>query len=228
MKLNRSLSLTLLLTIFASAACSKEAAPPSSSSSSALTANNAIENIAPLRPFDRQALTVSGMITLNEFIRSDVRSRLDDEPTGDVEPGYEAAPDTSTSETQAQTESGEAREAEPAQEIGEETSATAPSDAKFRWATKAFGDAVKGKSTNTGVIVLYADENYLDIHRLMAFIEEGRSRIASRSDIPTDRFQVVYGGYRAVPQVELWVLPAGAAMPQLKTDDRSKASEPEN
>ena len=78
------------------------------------------------------------------------------------------------------------------------------------------------------MIVLYADENYYDINSLMAFVEDGRSRIAKRSGIESDRIQVVFGGYRGVPQVELWLVPDGGPMPEFRTDDRSKTSGPEN
>ena len=97
---------------------------------------------------------------------------------------------------------------------------------KYSWAKKAFGDAVKANPTNTGVIVLYADENYYDAERLTRYVEEGRDRIAESSAIPGDRIQVVFGGYRAVPQVEIWVVPQGGPMPEFKTDDRSKPAEP--
>jgi hypothetical protein len=38
----------------------------------------------------------------------------------------------------------------------------------------------------------------------------------------------VFGGYRGAPQVEYWIVAHGAAMPEFKTEDRTKASEPEN
>jgi hypothetical protein len=34
---------------------------------------------------------------------------------------------------------------------------------KFAWARQAYGDAVKASPTNTGVIVVYADDNYFDM-----------------------------------------------------------------
>ena len=62
----------------------------------------------------------------------------------------------------------------------------------------------------------------------MAFMEHGRDRIAEESGIPGDRLQVVFGGYRGVPQVELWLVPDGAAMPEFKPDDRSKTDDLQN
>ena len=77
------------------------------------------------------------------------------------------------------------------------------------------------------MIVLYADENFYDINSLMRFIEEGKARIVQESQIPANRVLVMFGGYRGLPQVEYWLVPYGAPMPELKTEDRAKASEPE-
>ena len=229
MKLFRSLSPILLLSLLTSVSCSKETVKPSSSTG-ALTANSAIESLVP-RPFDREALAVSGMHSLNEFIRSDVRGRLDEESTGDTQGIYEAPSDASTASTdEAGSDGKETPVEEPQQqELNEDTSTTAVSrEAKFHWVKKSFGDAVKANPGNSGVIVLYADENLYDIHALMRFVEEGRSRIAAKSELGEDRFAVVYGGYRAVAQVETWVIPPGGTMPAFKPDDRAKSSEPEN
>jgi hypothetical protein len=96
---------------------------------------------------------------------------------------------------------------------------------KFSWAKKAFGDALNASATNNGVIVLYADENYYDVERLTGFVEDGRNRIAEMSGIGGERIQVVFGGYRSAPQIELWVVPQGSPMPEFKTEDRSKPGE---
>jgi hypothetical protein len=166
---------------------------------------------------------------MNEFIRPDVRSRMDEEPVGDSDGEYDPSTlETVTSGDEVQADSGEAQSETVEPDAGpvEESDPTRTNSdtMKFAWARKSFGDAVKATPTSNGVIVLYADENVYDINSLIAFVEDGRNRIAERSDIGSDRIQVVFGGYRGAPQVELWVMPDGS-LPELKQDDRSK---PEN
>ncbi len=232
MKLHKSFSLTLLLTVLVSASCSRASVKPSSSSSAgALTANSALENLTS-RPFERHMLNSAGFPTMNEFIRVDVRSRIDEEPVGDSDGGYDPSTvETGTPAEESQAEvPGESQpeESQQALPVGEDSDSGAPSKSmKFGWAKKSFGDAIRANPTASGVIVVYADENYYDINNLMRFIEEGRELIAKKAVIGGERVQVVFGGYRGVPQIELWVVSDGG-MPELKPDDRSKASEPEN
>ena len=234
MKLYRSFLVVIVVSTLFSASCGKASVQPSSSSAGAITANSAFNNLA-MRPFGRHTLNAAGANYLNEFIRPEVRARLDEEPVGDADGSYDPS-------TMDQGTSPEVPQAEPAAEgQNEETpeQRAAGSDEsypagsrldtlKFSWAKKVFGDAVKASPTNNGAVVLYADENYYDVERLMGFVEEGRNRIAETSGIQGDRIQVVFGGYRAVPQVELWVVPQGSPMPEFKTDDRSKPTGPEN
>lgn len=234
MRLFRSVTVVIILSTFFSAACGKSETPSSSSSAGALTANSAFNNMAPKR-FARHGLNSGGAGYLNEFVRPEVRNRLDEEPTGDTDGSFDpGAADQSAPSDQSQPETageGQNEEAEAQQQSGAEdlpTGAARLDTLKYSWATKAFGDAVKSAPTNNGVIVLYADENYYDVERLMDFVEGGRNRIAEMSALGGERIQVVFGGYRALPQVELWVLPQGSPMPEFKTDDRGKSPEPED
>jgi hypothetical protein len=233
MKLFKSFAFLISVSTLFSASCSKATAPNSSSSAGALTANSSLN--AAARPFSRLNLNASGAAYLNEFIRPEVRARLDEEPTGNADDSY----DPSTAEAGVPADQPDARSAE--ESLGEKTSEPRHTESeegypgsprldtvKYSWARKAFGDAVKAAPTNNGVIVLYADENYYDVERLMGFVEEGRNRIADASAIPGDRIQVVFGGYRSAPQLELWVVPQGSPMPEFKAEDRSKASQAED
>ena len=230
MILSKSLALTLLLAVSATTSCSKETVQPSSSSAGALTANSAINNM-PARPFEKHVFSPGGFHFMNEFIRPDVRSRMDEEPVGDSDGGYDPAasgPPSGEESTQGESVENQPEENQPAVSTDESQPGEGRSDAmKFAWAKKSFGDAVKANPTANGVIVLYADENYYDINSLMAFVEDGRNRIAERSAIGGERIQIVFGGYRGIPQVELWVMPDGS-MPELKPDDRSRSTEPEH
>jgi len=235
MRLLRSITVVIILSTFFSVACGKSSVETSSSSSAgALTANSAFNNMAAKR-FARHGLNSGGAGYLNEFVRPEVRGRLDEEPAGDTDGGYDpgAVSDASGSSEQSQPEAaGEGQNEEPREQ--QSTAEDLPTGAarldtlKYSWATKGFGDAVKANPTTNGVIVLYADENHYDIERLMGFVEGGRNRVAEMSTIGGERIQVVFGGYRSLPQVELWVVPQGSPMPEFKADDRSKPSEPEN
>ena len=230
MNLYRPLTLTLLLATFVSTSCSKNTPPPTSSSSAgALTANTSL-NLAA-RPFAKHQLNTPGFHYMNEFIRPDVRARMDEEPVGDADSSYDPATVEPVAPSDEPAAEPESRNEEPEQEnrgTDENPAGISLESAKFTWAKKSFGDAVKASPTSHGVIVLYADENYFDTERLMAYIQEGRDRIAEASGAPGDRIQVVYGGYRSLPQVEMWVIREGETMPEFKPDDRSKPSQPEN
>jgi hypothetical protein len=232
MKLYRSFAAIIFLSTVFSASCSK-ATPPASSTAGSLTANSAINSLAA-RPFSRQTLNAAGGNYLNQFILPEVRARLDEEPVGDADSGFDPStidPATSsdqvgTSESSAEPQNEDAQQPAPAESEEGYPAGSRLDTLKYAWAKKAFGEAVKASPTNSGVIVLYADENYYDAEKLTRFVEEGRDRIAESAAIPGDRIQVVFGGYRAIPQVELWVVPQGGPMPEFKTDDRSKPAEP--
>jgi len=176
-------------------------------------------------------LGVNGLQSMNEFIRPDIRSRLDEEPTGDTDGGFDPSTvDTSSSsseEPQAETAETRAEEHPPQHNPVSEDQNAAEGQAarKFLWAKKSFGDAINAQPTNVGVVVLYADENYFDVNGLMSYVEDGRNLIAKKSGIESNRIQVVFGGYRASAQVELWVIPEGGAMPEFKTETRPKAED---
>ena len=230
MNLSRSITLTLLVAVLSSTSCSKDATPPASSSAGALTANAAL-NLAP-RPFAKHQLNTSGFHFLNEFVRPEVRSRMDEEPVGDTDGSFDpgAAETANSGEQPAPEVAGE----EPAPETQDPPVVDEDSNPagirldtmKFVWAKQSFGDAVKAAPGSHGVIVLYADENYYDIERLVAYIEEGRDRIAEASGVGNEQLQVVFGGYRSMPQVELWVIRQGESLPEFKPDDRSRQNEP--
>jgi hypothetical protein len=234
MRSSKLFATVLFLSTLFSVSCGKTIAPPVSSSAGALTADSSL-NSAPLRPFGRHNLSGGGSSYLNDFIRPDVRARLDEEPGGDADGGYDPSTvDPATSSEQISTESGGENQSDDTPKAGtdenDETSLSAPrmDTLKYSWAKKSFGEAIKTAPTNNGVIVLYADENYYDVERLMGLAEEGRNRISESSAVSGDRIQVVFGGYRAIPQVELWVVPRGGPMPEFKAEERPRLTQPEN
>jgi hypothetical protein len=221
----------LFVSIPFSIACSS--VPPASSSAGALTANSAINIPAP-RPFEKHNLIAGGSHYLNQFIRPEIRAKLDEESTGDADSSYDpstldlGAPSDQTQPEPADEEQGDSGGQQQSGESDESFQDGSRLDTlKFAWAKKSFGEAIKANPSNSGVIVVYADDNYFEVDRLMGYVEEGRDKIAATSEIGGEKIQVVFGGYRAVPQVEMWIVPQGGAIPELKAEDRSKAGEPE-
>ena len=232
MKLFRASSVIILFSTLFSASCGK-GTPPGSSSAGALTADSTFSRPAA-RPFGRHTLNVSGSNHLVEFMRPEARAKLDGEPIGDGDGSYDpsAAGSVMSGENETETPGDSSTESSEQNATGEHdggySSSSRLDTLRYSWARKGFGDAVKSQPTNNGVIVLYADENTYDVQRLMGFVEGGRNQIAELSGLGSERIQVVYGGYRSMPQVELWVIPEGGPMPEFKPDSRSESSGSEN
>ena len=232
MNLFRASSVIILFSTLFSASCGKST-PPGSSSAGALTADSALINSAA-RPFGRHTLNATGSGSLVEFMRPEVRARLGEEPVGDGDGSYDpsASGDVMSSETETRSPSESSAETGDQAVPGEHDEGYASSSRldtlKYSWARKGFGDAVKSQPTNNGVIILYADDNTYDIQRLIGFVEGGRNQVAELSGLGNERIQVVFGGYRAMPQVELWVIPDGGQMPEFKPDSRSESLKSEN
>jgi hypothetical protein len=195
--------------MFTTAACSKSAPKPSA----ALSANTG-ENQPPAgtRILARENLTAARSNALADFIIPEVRMRLDEEPGSqdEVSVGGGALEESGELVDTSETAAGEDSAINP-EEI---------ESMKFSWAKRKFGEALKKDETVNGVFILYADENYYDVGRLLRFIEEGRERIAANSEVDPARIQVVYGGYRGLAQVEFWVVAQGERMPDPKPEER--------
>lgn len=208
-------SLAIIITNIAGLAACTQKTPQNSSTSGALRSNSAAPTT---RMFERRGLDVAGFHHLNEFIRGEVRERLDAEPVGESDV---YVPPTGTTAESVDTEAQEPfNEENPATQIEIDK-------AKFQWAKKKFGDALAADPTATGIIILYADENYYDIGRLNSFVDEGRGSIAAESGIDPGRIQLMFGGYRGMAQVEMWIVPSGEQFPELKPENRNIEPEKE-
>ncbi|MEP6787872.1 MAG: hypothetical protein ABJB40_05540 [Acidobacteriota bacterium] len=106
-------------------------------------------------------------------------------------------------------------------ESAEDDSTPAEKEAlRYSWANERFGGEIAKRKNATGVIILYADDEYYDNNRLRNFVEQGRIRIANEAKIKVSRLQVVFGGYRSIPVVEFWIVPANAEMPTAMPETR--------
>lgn len=211
MMLRITLAIIAFTLMFTSAACSKTAPNPSAAEAS-LSGKTGEDVPARSRLLQRENLTAARSNALADFIIPEVRLRLDEEPGSQDEAPSLGAP---------QEESGEYVDA--SETAAGEDSVINPGElesVKFSWAKKKFGAALKKDETVNGVFILYADENFYEVGRLIRFIEEGRDRIAADSEIDPGRIQVVFGGYRGLPQVEFWVVAQGENLPDPKPEER--------
>lgn len=209
-------SLVIIIITFAGLSACTRSSTPNPSTTGAVRSNSAAPTT---RMFERRALDVAGFRHLSEFIRPEVRERLDVEPTGESD--IYAPPTTGQSDESDEPGIQEPfNEDNPAQQLELDK-------AKFQWARKKFGDALAADPTATGIIILYADENYYDIGRLNAFVDEGRGKIAAASGIDPGRIQLMFGGYRGMAQVEMWIVPSGEQFPELKPESRDVPADKE-
>lgn len=211
MLLRLSLAIITFTLMFTSAACSKSAPKPAASEAT-LSAKGGEDASGQSRLMQRENLTAVRSNALADFIIPEVRMRLDQEPGSQDEVPVGAGPGEYSNEyvDTSETTSGE-------------DSIISPDEVesvKFSWAKKKFGEALRKDETASGVFVLYADENYYEVGRLLQFIEEGRDRIAAYSEIDPARMKVVFGGYRGLAQVEYWVVAQGETMPDPRPEER--------
>jgi hypothetical protein len=157
--------------------------------------------------------------TSSEFVLPEVKARLaeeekraEEEAAANQDPSENGQmPDEVVSE-----QAGENTESDEEQPLSKEDI----DEQRFSWANEKFGNAISADKTNTGVIILYADDQYYDVNKLMKFIEDGRDRIAKASKLNSNQISVVFGGYRPWIQAEFWVVPDGAGQPLPSPEDR--------
>ena len=205
--LRLSLAIIASASILGLSGCSRATTKPSAETS--LSAKSGENQAKHERPFARENLTASRSNALVDFIIPEVRMRLDAEPGSQDEQA-----DTSVPLDMGEPTSGFDPETMPGEDAINNPDEL--QSLKFSWARKKFGDALVKDPAAGGVLVLYADDQYYDVGRLLDFIAEGRDRIAAGSEFDPGRIQVVYGGYRGLAQVEFWVVPEGQQMPEFK------------
>lgn len=135
-----------------------------------------------------------------------------------------AEENTDSEETAESEEIADLEETEPEvveeetapEELPEETSELTEEESealKFGWLDERIADLVKKEKKSRGVIIFYADEIEYDINKIRAHIEEGRTRLIKNSGLSAEHFEIVFGGYRASPEIELWFVPPAGEVP---------------
>jgi hypothetical protein len=202
--LRLALAIITFTLMFTTAACSKSAPKPSTSEA-ALSAKTGNDAPGQGRLMQRENLTAARSNALADFIIPEVRMRLDQEEGSGVQDGSSDEPVDMSETTPGEDSVINPDEVE---------------SLRFSWAKKKFGEALRKDETASGVFILYADENYYEVGRLLNFIEEGRDRVAANSEIDPARIKVVFGGYRGLAQVEFWVVAQGDNMPEPRPEER--------
>jgi hypothetical protein len=128
----------------------------------------------------------------------------------------EPAEENTESEKTAESEEiADLEETEP-EELPEETSELTEEELealKFGWLDERIADLIKKEKKSRSVIIFYADEIEYDINKIRAHIEEGRTRLIKNSGLSAEHFEIVFGGYRASPEIELWFVPPAGEVP---------------
>lgn len=134
----------------------------------------------------------------------------------------------SEQETVAEVEETENQQIEEAENSSENTQEIeTPSisqeeieEIKFSWINPNFAEAVKNEEKSQGVIVFYADELTHDLSKVRAHLELGIQKMVQSREISSDRFQIMFGGFRYHIELEMWVVPAGKQLPTPKPEER--------
>ncbi len=164
--------------------------------------------------YDNNALYSDSYDFLDEFILPSVKAKMEEEARlGEEQARAEELNSGEPIENEAETveETFEIEKPTP-EEIEEAT---------FSWVNEKFGEIIKKQKDSSGVIVFYADDAYYDVGKLQNLIEEGKQKIAESSKIPTDKIQVVYGGYRERVQAEFWIVPKKGESPTPRPEEKS-------
>lgn len=217
--LRRTTAAIILLGALASVGCSGSGKGPSAKT--ALKATTGESEQTGTRLYRRETLTAARTNALADFILPQVRQKLDEEPVSQDE----------IPESYAPQEYGGGEYVDNSETLPGEDSLVNPDELdklKFSWMKKKYGETLKKEETSRGLLVLYADENYYDVGRLAQFVEDGRDRLATETEIDANRIQVVYGGYRGLAQVEFWIVPQGQDLPELKPEIRNTESRETN
>ncbi len=69
-------------------------------------------------------------------------------------------------------------------------------------------------------MVFYTDDETFDVSKLREHIERGIRQLAKDTTISSDRFKIVFGGYRSIIEIEMWIMPKKGKMPELKPGER--------
>ena len=90
------------------------------------------------------------------------------------------------------------------------------------WASQDYARALEMEAKARGLIIFYADRGQADFSRVKDVVERARTRLVGKYGVKAERLTLLFGGYRQSSEVELWLVPANAALPLPTPDPESQ------
>ncbi len=97
---------------------------------------------------------------------------------------------------------------------------TMSEEERLSWASEEFASAVKQEKDGRACLIYYADSELRDMRRAQAVIARGKNLLVEKYSLKPDNIVVIYGGYRFLPTVELWVVPLNNSLPAATPKER--------
>lgn len=81
-------------------------------------------------------------------------------------------------------------------------------------------DFLNKHSEAKGLVIFYLDEDVFDLPAAREMVEKKLKDHAAKVKVDPARVEVIFGGYRRYPELELWALPVGGPNPELLPDEK--------
>ena len=85
-------------------------------------------------------------------------------------------------------------------------------DEDYAWASKDYAQVLE-KEQSIACIIYYAQREGGHLFILQQIIEGGQNLLVKKHGIREDRIKIIFGGYRELTTIDLWVVPPGASLP---------------
>ncbi|HEY0544870.1 MAG TPA: hypothetical protein VGC91_05665 [Pyrinomonadaceae bacterium] len=151
-----------------------------------------------------------------------VEPQADAEESGEAESEADAtpAPDAAQSEPVEEQATNSDAQAEAQAQTEEDAQDSSTPDEFLYWASERYADAVKQEDGAQACIIYYADGEHIDLSEIQNIIERGKDILMEKYGLKADCFVTLYGGYRATPTIETWVVPANNSLPAPTPEQR--------
>jgi hypothetical protein len=93
----------------------------------------------------------------------------------------------------------------------------------FQRSWPTFNEKLKENSEARGVVIFYADDKMFDVKKIRSDVEGRVKASADQAGIALDKLQVLFGGYRSGIEIEMWVAPKTAKLPEARPNQRTSA-----
>jgi hypothetical protein len=108
------------------------------------------------------------------------------------------------------------QEAVPSQVVAVDDQAEAEKE-DYLWASEDYARAVEAEKGDA-CIIYYAQREGGHLFALQQIIEAGQNLLVRKHGVQEERIKTIFGGYRDITTVKLWIIPPGASMPATAPD----------